>query len=285
MLNKQPFKINKQKCWCKIQHFLCIIVILLCSKINAQQFVTIPQGQYIVGKKGHGLNPYKVVTIKSFSISTTELTNKEFEKFIRATNYTTDAERKHDAMVFEPGLAEFKWLEDSSAYWRYPNGITRGDITNKMNHPVTCISYNDAIAYCKWAAVRLPTLYEWEIASRANATTDYAWGNNRDSLTKYANVWHGVNHLEADSSDGFMYTSPVASFAPNAWGLYDMYGNLFELCTGKLAKYKNRKNVVHARGGSWWCSAKSCSFFNSVDIGRVSRHASFSNQGFRVVKL
>jgi formylglycine-generating enzyme len=285
MLNKQPFKINKKKCWHKNQHFLCIFILLLFSKINAQQFVTIPQGQYNIGKKGHGLNPYKVVTIKSFSISTTELTNQEFEQFIRATNYTTDAERKHDAMVFEPGLAEFKWLEDSTAYWRYPNGITRGDITNKMNHPVTCISYNDAIAYCKWAAVRLPTLIEWEIASRANATTDYAWGNNRDSLTKYANVWHGVNHLKADSSDGFMYTSPVASFTPNAWGLYDMYGNLFELCSGQLPQYKNRKNVVHARGGSWWCSAKSCSFFNSVDIGRVSRFASFSNQGFRVVKL
>ncbi len=262
-----------------------LFVFFVSNKIVAQQFVTIPKGKYTIGKKGHLLNPLQLIYVNSFAISTTELTNQEFEKFIKATNFITDAERKQDAMVFAPGLAEFEWLQDSTAYWRFPNGITRGGIQNKMNHPVTCISYMDALAYCKWAGVRLPTLQEWEIASRANATTDYAWGNSRDSLKQYANVWYGANHLIADSSDGYMYTSPVASFKPNAWGLNDMYGNLFELCSGQLAKYKNRKNVVHARGGSWWCSAKSCSFFNSVDIGRVSKYASFSNQGFRVAKL
>jgi sulfatase modifying factor 1 len=283
MASRQFFKINKQKCWYISQHFL--FLIMFCNTSIAQLFIDVPQGKYTIGKKGHGLNPFKTITIQGFVISTTELTNQEFEQFIKTTKYITDAERKHDALVFEPGLAEFTWLQDSSANWRFPNGITRGSIINKMNHPVTCISYNDAIAYCKWAGVRLPTLNEWEIASRALATTDYAWGNSRDSLGKYANVWNGANHLQADSSDGFMYTSPVASFKPNAWGLYDMYGNVFELCSGQLPKYKKRKNVVHARGGSWWCSSKSCSFFNSVDIGRVSRHASFSNQGFRVVKL
>ncbi len=286
MANSQFFKVNKKKCWCKSQHFLYFIFIFFVQNIFAQQlqFVTIPKGKYTIGKKGHSVNPLKNIDIDSFSISTTELTNTQFEIFIKATNYKTDAERKNDALVFEPGLKEFKWINDTTAFWRYPNGITRGGIENKMNHPVTCISYNDAIVFCKWANFRLPTLNEWEIASRANATTDFSWGNNRDSLSTYANVWHCINHLNADSSDGYMYTSPVASFKPNAWGLYDMYGNVFEFCKGQLPKYKNRKNVVHARGGSWWCSAKSCNFFNSVDIGRVSKFASFSNQGFRVVK-
>jgi formylglycine-generating enzyme len=266
----------------------CMANLLFCIQNGEAQngsiFIKVSKGNYWIGKKGHLINPFRNIAIDSFYISTTEITNQQFEVFVKATNYKTDAEKQQNAMVFEPGLEEYKWIEDSTANWRFPNGITRGGINEKMNHPVTCISYRDAITYCNWAKVRLPKLEEWEIASRANATTDFAWGNSRDSLKLYGNVWYGINHLKADSTDGFMYTSPVASFKPNAWGLYDMYGNVFEFCTGKLEKYKNRKNVVHARGGSWWCSAHSCSFFNSVDIGRVAKNASFSNQGFRVVK-
>jgi sulfatase modifying factor 1 len=81
-----------------------------------------------------------------------------------------------------------------------------------------------------------------------------------------------------------MYTSPVASFRPNGFGLYDVYGNVFEFCEGRLKTDPESGKQVHARGGSWWCSRNSCSFFNSIEIGRVSRHASFSNQGFRTAK-
>ncbi len=267
----------------------CILVLLgviLSPYFFAQtifNFVVIPKGTYSIGKKDHLVNPLRKIELDSFYISATEITNTQFQEFVTATQFKTDAERKHNAMVFEPGLKEFKWLEDKTAYWRYPNGVSRGSIKNKMNHPVTCISYNDALAYCQWAGVRLPTLNEWEVASRATATTDFAWGNQKDSLLQYANVWHGKDHLKADKTDGYLYTSPVASFKPNNWGLYDMYGNVFEFCSGQL---KNDKpNIVHARGGSWWCSKNSCSFFNSVDIGRVLPYASFSNQGFRVVKL
>jgi sulfatase modifying factor 1 len=259
------------------------------SKVGFSQpgfrFVCIPEGKYFVGKNGHVLNPARFVNADSFWISNTEITNQQFEEFVKATHYKTDAEKHHTAMVFEPGLKEFRWLEDRTAFWRFPNGRSRGGITKKMNHPVTTISYADATAYCNWANCRLPNLEEWEIASRALAKTVFAWGTEVDSLEKYGNVWHGQNHLIADSSDGYLYTAPVASFKPNAWGLYDMYGNVFEFCSGKLEKFKNNPKVVHARGGSWWCSKSSCNFFNSVDIGRVSIHASFSNQGFRVVRL
>src|SRR5215210_6764353 len=112
-----------------------------------------------------------------------------------------------------------------------------------MNHPVTSISYADILAYCKWTKLRLPSLDEWEIASRAGSSDDFFWGHDKSEIKKYANVWHGRNHLAADSSDGYMYTSPVASFAPNQWGLFDMYGNVFEFCEGEIYGRPKNKNL------------------------------------------
>jgi sulfatase modifying factor 1 len=246
-------------------------------------FVLVPKGVYTVGKAHFTQNPLRKVKVDSFYIAIYETTNRQFAAFIAATGYRTDAERRHDALVFEPGLPEFRWIEDSTACWRYPNGITRGDISNRMDHPVTCISYSDILVYCRWAKVRLPTLEEWEIACRAGTSTDYFFGDDDSTIGRYANIWHGKDHLSADSSDGYMYTAPVGSFAPNPWGLYDMYGNVFEFCSGKLDPHES-STLAHARGGSWWCSAASCHYFNSYDIGRVNIHASFSNQGFRVVR-
>lgn len=265
---------------------LCLLVPGSFTALAQQEekFVIVAAGYYEVGKKGHHLNPLRRVWTDSFSIAATELTNQAFAQFIDATHYRTDAERLKNALVFEPGLAEFKWKEDSTACWRYPNGIGHGGIEHKMNHPVTTISYADIKAYCRWAGVRLPSFEEWEIASRAGAGTVYHWGNEDSVISRYANIWQGQDHLTADSSDGYMYTAPVGSFAPNAWGLYDMYGNVFEFCEGALPT-DTKKELAHARGGSWWCSRHSCNYFNSVDIGRVHPHASFSNQGFRVVLL
>lgn len=263
--------------------------MLLCGfgpALQAQQdsvYIRIPSGRYIVGQESHLLNPRRSVTIRTFLIASTELTNASFKKFIDATGYLTDAERLKNAMVFEPGLAEFKWKEDSTANWKYPNGLAQGGIDHKMDHPVTTISYQDIQAYCAWAGVRLPTLEEWEIASRAGAETPYFWGKDQKRIGDYANIWHGQDHVQADSRDGFMYTAPVASFLPNKWGLYDLYGNVFEFCEGQLPGDPPGNIIVHARGGSWWCSKHACNFFNSADIGRVSRNASFSNQGFRVI--
>ncbi|WP_276480313.1 formylglycine-generating enzyme family protein [Paraflavitalea pollutisoli] len=248
----------------------------------AAPYVVIPGGLYIVGKKGHGINPYRTVKLSAFRIARKETTNTEFAAFVKATGYITDAERRHDALVYRPGLAEFEWHNDSTANWRYPNGITYGSIDHKMDHPVTCISYQDILAYCRWAGVRLPSLDEWEVACRACTTTDFSFGKDTSLLRQYANTWHRTDHLVPDSSDGYLFTSPVGSFAANPWGLYDMYGNVFEFCSGKT-KLNHKPTVVHARGGSWWCSPFSCHFFNSYDIGSVYHRASFSNQGFRVV--
>lgn len=247
-------------------------------------FVRIPSGTYSIGEGKHPLNPSCEVTTGEFYISRTEITNSQFAEFIRQTNYLTDAERYKNALIFYPGLDEFEWAEDTTAYWRFPFGKAQGGIEAKMNHPVTCISYMDVMAYCAWAKVRLPTLAEWEIACRAGTKTRFFWGEDSKSISKYGNVWHGKTHKALDSLEDIPYTAPVASYLPNPWGLYDMYGNVFEFCSDKPTPLLRYTDNACARGGSWWCSEMSCGYFNSVDIGSVNKHASFSNHGFRVVQ-
>jgi formylglycine-generating enzyme len=261
-----------------------LAVLALSFTLPAPEFVKVPAGKYMVGKADRLENYRRSVTLKSFEIAKYETTNEEFGAFVLATGYVTDAEKYHNAMVFEPPLPEFRWKQDRTAYWRYPNGKTRGDLTGKEKHPVTCISFRDALAYCKWAGVRLPTLDEWEVACRAGTKTDYFFGSDQTQIGKYANIWHGRDHTKPDSSDGFMYTSPVGTFKPNPLGLFDMYGNVFEFCSGKLPQEKLAADVAHARGGSWWCSKNSCCFYTSMDIGKANIRVSFSNQGFRVAR-
>jgi len=267
-------------------NILLVLTLLFWQSTMAQYnngFVLVPKGIYEAGKTTNTQNPLRKVQVDSFRIAIYETTNKQFAAFVAATHYVTDAEKFHNALVFQPGLDEFRWMSDSTACWRYPNGISRGSISSRMNHPVTCISYHDVQAYCTWAGVRLPTLEEWEIACRAGTHTDYFFGNNDKSINEYANIWYGRDHKKADSSDGYMYTSPVGHFKPNPWGLYDMYGNVFEFCSGKVSATES-PTLAHSRGGSWWCSRNSCHSFNSYSIGQVNVRASFSNQGFRVVK-
>lgn len=264
-----------------------IFAWLICwQPVLAQQrtgFVLVPKGIYEVSPHVTTSSLIRKEQVDSFYIAIYETTNRQFAAFVAATGYVTDAERRNDALVFKPGLDEFRWMNDSSACWRYPNGVSRGGINNRMDHPVTCISYRDAQAYCVWAKVRLPTLDEWEIACRAGTYTNYFFGKTDKAIQLYANIWHGHDHQKTDTTDGYMYTSPVGHFKPNPWGLYDMYGNVFEFCTGKISP--NEKNtIVHSRGGSWWCSKNACHAFNSYSIGTVHMRASFSNQGFRVVK-
>lgn len=261
---------------------LLLIFAISCSR-NDENFVTVKAGEYEIGDKNKSMNPLKTIKLNSFKISKFEVTNSEFEKFVLATNYLTDAEKFKNGQVFDSSLPEFEWKTDSTAYWRYPQGRKNGNIEGKMNHPVTCISYNDAITYCNWANVRLPLLEEWEVASRGHQNRK-SFLDDKKNINQYANIWQGKNHQTIDTIDKYVFTSPVGSFLSSELGLYDMYGNVFELCLNKPEKIKQNKNLVAARGGSWWCSTNSCDFFNSHDIGILDKNASFSNVGFRVVK-
>jgi formylglycine-generating enzyme required for sulfatase activity len=220
--------------------------------------------------------------LKGFRISDAETTNEQFSKFIRATGFITDAEKRGYGLVATEGMPDWAWDEVPGACWRLPMGPAGPKAEDMLNHPVTQISGADAEAYCRWVGGRLPSLDEWEVAARAGSLARWPWGEEFDP--RRANVWNGESHLHNTREDGWVYTSPVRSFPPNAWGLYDVIGNVFEYCSGLPQPHKSgeSKRLVSGRGGSWWCSAGSCNFFNLQDIGVMDRHGTLANQGFRV---
>lgn len=249
---------------------------------NGHRLVSIPAGMYELGREGNAVNPPHTAKLRAFRIADAETTNAEFAVFVKATGYITDAEKRGTGKTFTEGMPDWAWNETDGANWRQPAG-PRGPKA-APDHPVTQISGADAGAYCRWLGARLPTLDEWEAAARAGAKTLYPWGEEYD--VKRANIWNGKTHRAETRDDGYVYTAPVRSYPPNAWGLHDVIGNVFEYCSGMPPTFRQSKaqtgRLIAGRGGSWWCSVETCHFYNLADIGRMDRHGSLSNQGFRV---
>ena len=199
------------------------------------------------------------VLVDGFFMDATEVTNKQFAEFVKATSYVTIAERgidwaelkkqvplgtpKPNDSILQPGSLTFKkskspvanlydfsqwWNWTIGANWKHPNG-PKSTIIGKDNYPVVQIAYEDALAYCEWANRRLPTEAEWELASRGGAYgTIYNWGDDASILSKQANTWEGDFPVNNSSADGFELRAPVKSYPANPYGLYDMAGNVWE---------------------------------------------------------
>jgi len=213
--------------------------------------------------------PQHVVKIRmAFHMAVTEVSRGEFAQFVRATDYQTDAEKEGFAYVYEDG----RWREQEGTSWKDP-GFTQAE-----SHPVVCVSWNDAVAFCEWLSAkdgkkyRLPTEAEWEYACRADSVTVYPWGDDPSGGAGMGNV---LDLAAADSlwidrtmctefpfRDGYAFTAPVGSFQENAWGLKDMIGNVWEWCQSRYMNYPYdendgrellilRKSVRVARGGSY----------------------------------
>ena len=203
--------------------------------------------------------PNHTVKVDGFYMDETEVTNKQFSEFIKATGYITTAERPidwdiikmqlppgtpkpHDSILMPgsllfkkttesvPNLYDFSqwWKWSIGANWKEPEG-KGSNIVGKENYPVVHVSYEDAIAYCNWSEKRLPTEAEWEYAARGGKKNKiYFWGNLSNSLHQYVNSWEGEFPVENIIKDGFEKSAPVKSFPPNNYGLYEISGNVWE---------------------------------------------------------
>ena len=229
--------------------------------------VLIPAGEFIMGASDSQLDeitqgdrnlkeifkhekPQHVVYLDSFYIDKYEITNIQFEEFVNATKYVTDAEREGWGYVWEGFNV---WPRIRGANWRSPLG-PESTIDDKMDHPVIQVSYNDALAYAKWAGKRLSTEAEWEKASRGTDGRLYPWGNRWDASR--VNSWEAGPHT----------TTPVGSYPDGAspYGAQDMAGNVWEWGAdwyhhayyGFQQKWSNPRGPAQGehrvlRGGTW----------------------------------
>lgn len=220
------------------------------------KMVWIPGGSFQMGTNDMDLpdaKPLHKVTLKGFWMDEHEVTNAEFEKFVEATNYTTVAKRELNPADFPgvplenllPGSGVFTspgqkvsldnalqwWRYVSGANWRHPTGPA-STINGQQNNPVVQVCYEDIMAYANWAGKRLPTEAEWEYAARGGkGIRKYYWGNELKPGGKWiANIYQGDFPVKNTGEDGFTGVSPVKSFPPNGYGLYDMEGNVWEWC-------------------------------------------------------
>lgn len=256
-----------------------------------------------------GEGPVRRVTVGAFKIACYTVSNLQFGDFVRATGYTTDAERCGWSFVFAglvsdearsrigSGAAEIPWwIPVPHAYWAQPEGAA-STILDRLDHPVVHVSWNDAKAYCQWSGTRLPTEAEWEVAARGGLEQAiFAWGDElTPSGVHRCNIWQGRFPDFNAAEDGYVGTAPVHAFEPNGSGLYNVAGNVWEWCEDYFSPayhhVTSRENPLQnhptpnrsLRGGSFLCHQSYCNRYRVAARSSNTPDSSASNIGFRVV--
>lgn len=242
--------------------------------------VAVGGGTYSIGDESphaRGDAPIRQVHVRAFAIDRHEVTNRQFAAFVNATGYVTTAEHEGGGWIYRGGTRD--WTYQSGADWRHPLGPA-SSIEHAWQHPVVLVSWYDANAYAAWAGKRLPNEAEWEVAARAGRRPG-AQPLRDPSRDHSANVWQGIWPKKNENADGFFYTAPVGSFDPNAIGLYDMLGNVWEWTSDS---YDGDQSQRVARGGSWFCSANYCAAYRPGFRGKSPADHAFNNVGFRCAR-
>ena len=278
---------------------------------NRHETVVIPGGTALIGTDNpyfpeDGEGPLRRKKLASFRMDIAAVSNARFKEFVAATGYLTDAERLGDSLVFQgllpKGTPPTRSVADAP-WWRMVPGANwraiAGPASEDMwlpDHPVIHISWNDAVAFAKWAGGHLPTEAQWEHAARGGlGDVPYPWGTKEPNDTDYqpCNIWQGRFPHQNLCLDGFVGTAPARSFEPNGYGLYNMAGNVWEF-TSELFKVRSLKKTViaaHAhkkgfklsKGGSFLCHRSYCYRYRIPARNSMSADTSTSHQGMRLV--
>ena len=256
---------------------------------------------------GDGEGPVHEVSVSPFEIDPYTVTNAAFAQFVDATGHVTDAERYEWSFVFGGSLpddapetrgvvgAEW-WRQLYGANWRHPEG-PGSSIEGRLDHPVVHVSWNDAQAYCAWSDTRLPTEAEWEYAARAGSPSPFPWGDELEPDGEHRmNVFQGEFPRRNTCLDGYAATAPVDAFPPNAFGLHNVTGNVWEWCEDWYSpNYYSQSprqdprgpttgTTRVERGGSYLCHASYCRRYRvSARLG-AEPESSTGNLGFRVAR-
>ncbi len=235
--------------------------------------------QAIIEKENMLLLPQNK-NLKAFWIDKNLVSVADFRKFITATKYITEAEKFGDAGFFD--VKTGKWSLKKGCTWEFPMGKDFTKATN--NHPVTQVSWNDAVAYATWAKKRLPTIeeYNWAAKNADETEQTYAWGEKNLENGQYkANFWQGSFPMLSTVKDGYQYTSPIGAFAKSKLGMTDMGGNVWQWLADWSPKKPNEKLQA---GGSFLCDPAICHGFKIGNTSESSPETSLMHVGFRCVR-
>jgi formylglycine-generating enzyme required for sulfatase activity len=265
---------------------------------------------YVRANRGDGEGPVRPVALSPFAIDVYPVTNADFDAFVRATCYVTEAERFGTSFVFQGQIPEDRydvlvadtlaaapwWCLVRGAAWRTPEG-PGSTIDGRMTHPVVHVSWNDAMAYAAWSGGSLPTEAQWEYAARGGLEQKlYPWGDELTPQGRYlCNVWQGEFPDVNTAADGYAATCPVDAFPPNGHGLYSVTGNTWEWCldfwsadfsaAGSCDPRGPTNGAAHVmKGGSFMCHASYCNRYRPAARTRNTPDSAASNIGFRCTR-
>jgi len=253
------------------------------------------------GYAADGETPVHEVELSSYWMDATAVTNAQFARFVRETGHVTEAEQLGISAVFHLAVDADRsdvlhrldttpwWVAVRGADWRHPGG-PRSSVADLRHHPVVHVTWNDASAYAAWVGARLPTEAEWERAARGGIDgARYSWGSGEHEGR--LNIWRG--EFPRRSTDRWLTTAPVKTYRPNAFGLWNMTGNVWEWCSDRFAADYYRRSPEYdppgpvegesrvMRGGSYLCDDSYCHRYRVAARSSNTPDSASANVGFR----